>query len=64
MLSFLYRIVDLLKVMCKNSESKSQSIIKNKKYCFNCNSKLKNKDVYFAFDNRFCSEECREYYII
>ena len=65
MISFLYKFVDILKLMFKNSKNTKINTKKNLKCCFNCKNKLESKDiVYFAFDKRFCSEECREYYIL
>ncbi len=31
--------------------------------CKNCNSEI-NNNIYFANDKCYCSEKCREYYII
>ena len=68
MITFFYKIVELLKVICKNSEKKEKKRTKRYNICNKCNkcdSVLTNKDViYYGFDKTFCSEDCREYYII
>jgi hypothetical protein len=63
-ISFFYKFIDILKVICKNSEKTDKKRSKTCNICYKCNNIIKNKDIiYYGFDKTFCSEDCREYYI-
>lgn len=60
MFETLYNFFNILRVICKNSK-------KRYKYrCYNCKYTLDSIEtiIYFAHDKAFCSEECREIYIV
>lgn len=64
-------IIDLIYLMCnKNGNKNRNKNDRNKKryiryVCYHCNLGInKGKDLYFALDMVYCSEECRYNYLI
>ena len=50
---------------CVSKRKSYKQVLLRRYYCYFCNSKINNNDnLYFALDNSYCSEDCREYHLV